>query len=139
MNVARIFLIIICTYLVGCHENISRIQFSKTVLYIGKINAGDSIRTSFEYKNIGDKPLKITHIDVECECTNITNANKSINPGEFGVINILYKSSKLSDIGEQQKSLSIQTNGVPQNILLYFKVKIINDSLKNLLSKSPTN
>lgn len=120
--------------LYSCHKG-PKIEFEKTAIDLGKIEAGQSVSTTFRYRNTGSKTLKITHVDVECECTNATNVNDLVEPGKFGEIRILYKSSKLSDFGEQFKSVSIQTNGIPKDVLLHFKVRVINDSLKNILSK----
>ena len=88
-----------------------RIKFEKETYDFGTIVSGDKVTYSFKFKNVGKTPLIITNAEASCGCTVPEYPNKPVNPGEEGVIKVIYDSS--GQTGMQNKVVNISSNAIP--------------------------
>lgn len=69
-------------------------------VYLGEVNAGNSIRGNFLIKNLGDSNLEIFKVKPTCGCTIFTLGKKNLKPGEESKIEIEIK-TKSKDINSE--------------------------------------
>lgn len=66
------------------------ITFNTNEIDLGKINRKEEQRSRFKIRNTGSNILKISHIDLSCECLKIENEISEINPGDTIYLNIIF-------------------------------------------------
>lgn len=104
--------------------NFTTIEWMETTKNFGKITEGEKVEVAFRFKNTGDKPLVIQHVQPSCGCTVAETPEKPIAPGEEGVIKGAFDSNGRT--GMQHKSLSVQANTKgTQNHELVFEVEVV--------------
>ena len=96
-----------------------KLHFPYPNFNFGVIVEGDEIDHSFQFKNIGNKPIDIKTIKVSCGCTTPSYPFTSIAPGETAMIDVSY--SSLNKWGKQKASLTVWTNGRPAKYTLYLE------------------
>lgn len=78
--------------------NAQVILFEKSEYDFGIVDSNkDSISHVYNFRNIGDKPLKIDYILVSCGCTATFTENKEYQPGEVGEIILSYYPENRTD------------------------------------------
>lgn len=101
----------------------SIIEFESTLIDLGKIKKGETVNTSFIFRNKGSKELQFKSIRPGCGCT-VTDLTKPYyQPGEQGKMDVTFNTDSL--IGEVIKDILIETNdpGKPE-IRLIIKAEI---------------
>ncbi|MBE6334389.1 MAG: DUF1573 domain-containing protein [Bacteroidales bacterium] len=102
-------------------QNQKRSIFLSDIFYIDSAAIGDTITIPFEYVNIYNNPLKITHVENSCNCTNAQFSNSEIVPLEKDKIIVQYVPDA---IGERILQLRIWHNQsiMPETITLYSNI-----------------
>ncbi|WP_235299000.1 DUF1573 domain-containing protein [Portibacter marinus] len=106
-------------------NEISSIEFIEDTLSFDTIQAGAVIQRSFEFRNIGAKPLYILDTKVSCGCTVTDYSNKAIAPGDTGSIKVKFDSEGKS--GYQNKSILVLSNSYPNEDRLYLQGYVKNE------------
>jgi hypothetical protein len=88
-----------------------RIKFEKETYDFGSITSGEKVTYNFKFKNIGQSPLIISNAEASCGCTVPEFPDKPVNPGEEGIIKVVFDSSGKS--GMQNKVVTITSNAIP--------------------------
>ncbi len=86
-----------------------RVALSQSDIDLGVVYRGDTKKTSFTIKNIGDKPLKILQVVPSCGCTALKKPKEVLQPGEEDRIDIEFSSATFRGRVES-KRIDIQTN-----------------------------
>jgi len=100
------------------------ITFEEPMKDMGEIYYGDSLKFTFKFKNTGDKDLIIENVITTCSCTSRNYTEGIIKPGESGVIDVSFDSSKQEKIGRQNKVITIISNAKnnPERVILNFNI-----------------
>ena len=97
----------------------AKMKFEKDIFEFGKIKQGDKVTYNFKFKNTGDAPLVIKNVDVSCGCTFPSYPFVPIQPGEEGVIGVIFNSEH--KVGRQKPTVTVITNARPRTHKLYLK------------------
>lgn len=92
-------------------EDAPKFKFEKEIFDFGVIQEGESVKTSFKFKNTGKTPLIITDATATCGCTQPEYPKTPIKPGEEGIITVVFNS--LGKVGMQDKVVTITSNANP--------------------------
>ncbi len=92
-------------------EDAPKFKFEKEIFDFGVIEEGESVRTSFKFKNTGKTPLIITDATATCGCTVPEYPKAPIKPGEEGIIIVVFNSQ--GKMGIQDKVVTITSNANP--------------------------
>jgi hypothetical protein len=115
-------LVFLLSILVSCNENTNqtqssvnfykntpaRISFDTLKHDFGDILGGEQVSFSFNFKNIGGKPLYINDVKTDCGCTSAKYNREPIAPDNKGSINVIFNSEGFS--GNTFKSMKVFTN-----------------------------
>ena len=86
-----------------------KIQFTKTKHVFGTIKEdGGLAQVTFNFKNTGNKPLKLTNVRASCGCTTPKWSKEPIQPGEEGFIDVSFNTT--GKMGIQNKSVTVTGN-----------------------------
>ncbi len=94
----------------------------KEIVELGTINQGDSIKHTYEFTNIGKKPLKIDYCNASCGCTVPTWPKEPIAPGAKGKITVVFDSKNKE--GQLFKNVSIYANTEPNLTTIGFNITV---------------
>lgn len=83
------------------------ITFNTNEIDLGKISRTEKARIKFTIWNTGKNIVRISHIDLSCECLNIENEITEINPGDSTCLNIIFHPD---DIGKFQREILLYGN-----------------------------
>jgi hypothetical protein len=86
-----------------------RIKFAAQTYDFGRSRAGEPVKYSFVFTNIGDQLLEVTAVNPGCGCTTVGDWTKKVDPGKTGVIPIQFNSAGYP-AGAVQKHPSIVCN-----------------------------
>jgi hypothetical protein len=93
---------------------------------LGKIKQGQIVEVEWHFKNTGNKPLIISNVSAGCGCTVAEKPQAPIAPGKEDFIKAQFN-SKNQHIGENQKTVTVVANTMPQtSYTLSFRVEITN-------------
>lgn len=99
------------------------IQWIDSVKDFGKIQEGQKLEVSFRFRNTGDKPLVIAHVQPSCGCTVAEESNEAVAPGAEGQIKATFNSE--GKVGTNHKTLTVTANTKgTQNHSLQFVVQV---------------
>lgn len=101
-------------------KKLSAVGFDRMLHDFGSIVADADYTTTFTIKNTGKKPLLIYEVKASCGCTVPTWNKKPIEPGTSDKIVVTFHPSK-SQLGEQDKTISVITNTSPGVAVLQLK------------------
>lgn len=93
-------------------EDAPKFKFEKEIFDFGVIQEGESVQTSFKFKNVGKTPLIITDATATCGCTIPEYPKTPIKPGEEGTITVVFNS--IGKTGIQDKVVTIKSNANPE-------------------------
>lgn len=93
-------------------EDAAKFKFEKEIFDFGVIQEGESVQTSFKFKNVGKSPLIITDATATCGCTVPEYPKTPIKPGEEGTITVVFNST--GKTGMQDKVVTIKSNANPE-------------------------
>ncbi len=68
----------------------TQISFEKSEIDMGELKQGKPQSASFRFKNVGENPLVIQHVEASCGCTEPQWPNKPVKPGEEAEITVTY-------------------------------------------------
>jgi hypothetical protein len=92
------------------------ITFEHTNYDFGTIKEGDKVSHSFKFTNNGKADLIIGDARGNCGCTVPKYPTQPIEPGESGVIDVVFNS--VGKHGKQNKSVTLVTNCIPSTRVL---------------------
>jgi len=112
-----------------------RISLSKSEIDLGVIYRGDTKKTSFTIKNIGDQPLKVLQVVPSCGCTALKKPKEILQPGEEDVIEVEFSSATFRGRVES-KRVDILTN---DPLAEYTSVRLSADVREELTPETGTS
>ena len=89
---------------------------------MGTIDEGQKLEVAFRFKNTGNKPLVIKHVQPGCGCTAADIPKEPIAPGQEGVIKGVFDSHGRE--GMQNKSMTVFTNTEAKQHIVSFSVTV---------------
>lgn len=89
-----------------------RIQFATTNYEFGKVHAGEVVKYTYAFTNIGDEPLEINAVHPGCGCTTATEWTHHAEPGQGGTIPVQFDSTKFN--GPVHKLVTVTSNDKQQ-------------------------
>jgi hypothetical protein len=94
-----------------------RAKFSTSVYDFGRTQAGEMVKYTFFFTNVGDQTLEISDVRTSCGCTAAGDWTRRVAPGQTGNVCIQFNSSNFS--GHVLKSISINSNDkqTPETVL----------------------
>src|ERR1035437_2189243 len=107
---------------------IAKFVISEEIHNFGSLKAGEVVSFTFVFKNEGTKTLTITDIDSGCGCTEVKIANKSVEPGQEGRIEVIYNSA--GEVGKQLKTITITSNAEKTKVQLFIRANVTNEIIK---------
>jgi hypothetical protein len=102
-----------------------QLKLSEESFDFGDILQGVSVSHIFTVKNVGDDDLIILTAKGSCGCTVPEWYSDWISPGETGEIKVTFNSG--DRIGKQKKTVTLQTNAIPNIKVLTITANIINN------------
>lgn len=99
------------------------IEFEQAVYDLGTFQQGDTVKSSFQFTNIGEGILEIDNVKPSCRCAELTYPEEPIKPGGKGTIFAAIDTEDKS--GEQTKFFTVIYNGNPpiERVKLVFFVE----------------
>ena len=98
-----------------------RIQFAEMARDFGKVIAGEVLRHTFAFTNVGDRVLELTEVRASCGCTTTGGWSRRVEPGQGGAIPIELHTSGFN--GPVTKPVTVRCNDTSQsNVVLQVKV-----------------
>lgn len=104
------------------------IKFKEAKQNFGFAHEGDTVKLSYELKNIGNKPLVISNYEVECGCTVMEKVDKAIFPGESYILKVTFDTHEKYD--RQDRIVKIISNAVNSPSELRFKGVVLKPKKK---------
>ena len=98
--------------------------FDSDTFHFDMMAVGTKVAHTFQFKNVGNAPLIISHVQPSCGCTALKDwPDKPIAAGESGQISIEFNAT--GSEGEVNKTVWVATNGEPKDKVLHIVGKII--------------
>lgn len=98
------------------------IEFSEEKHDFGDIEAGEKVSYAFSFKNTGSANLLINSAQGSCGCTVPSFPKEPIEPGETGLVDVIFNSEGKS--GMVEKTITLVTNCKPSTKILTIVAKI---------------
>lgn len=100
------------------------IEFKTVNHDFGTVVQGDVACYNFEYQNVGDAPLVISHVSSSCGCTATQWSKKPLMPGRKGKVKVSYDTGNL---GVFRKTIVVYSNATTSysNSILRIKGNVI--------------
>ncbi len=112
-----------------CNQIVAQeIKFKETKHNFGFVHEGDTVKLSYELKNVGDKALIISNYEVECGCTVMERVTKSIEPDETYIIKVTFDTHQKYD--RQDRIVKIISNAKNSPTELRFKGVVLKPKKK---------
>ncbi|WP_086047939.1 DUF1573 domain-containing protein [Hugenholtzia roseola] len=114
----------------------SKIELEKTTFNLGKMKKGEPITQRIKYKSTGATPLQVQSVySSSCKnCVTKGGAVVSVNPGESGILEIIYTPS---EPGVRKDFISIYTNSKSQRVInVTFEGEVIDGEAAESLLKT---
>jgi len=89
----------------------------------GQVTEGEKVVYVYEVTNTGKADLVLLSVRASCGCTTPKYDKKPIRPGKKGHIEVSFDTKGRP--GKQRKSISIVTNTVPPNTVLYLSGEVL--------------
>ena len=123
------FLISIISFLlIGSPVFSQEIKFKETKQSFGFVHEGDTVKLSYELKNVGDKPLIISNYEVECGCTKMESVASPIEPGQTYILKVTFDTHQKYD--RQDRIIKIISNATNSPTELRFKGVVLKPKKK---------
>lgn len=98
------------------------IQFDQEVYDLGTVVKDELKHAQIKFTNVGDAPL-IIEVASGCDCTTLEWPRSAVEPGDEGVIEVTYDSSK-RDKGLQEVTIDILSNAEASVTSTHFKILV---------------
>jgi hypothetical protein len=85
-----------------------RIKFEMPIYDFGRVQAGELVKYSFVFTNVGDESLEVSAVQPSCGCTTAGDWTHKVSPGETGKIAVQFNSSNFS--GPVYKTINVTSN-----------------------------
>lgn len=92
-------------------SSLGQFEFSEIEYDFGTIKEGAVVEHVFNFTNNGQAPLVISNITASCGCTSPDWTKTPINPGDKGMVKVVFNSTAKS--GAQAPTVTIQANTNP--------------------------
>ncbi len=112
-----------------------RLSLERTDIDLGVIYRGDTKKTSFTLKNVGNEPLKILQVVPSCGCTALKRPKEVLQPGEEEIVEVEFSSATFRGRVES-KRVDILTN---DPLAEYATVKLSADVREELAPETGTS
>lgn len=86
----------------------ARLEFSSPSHDFDTLIQGDIVTHKYEFKNTGNRELKISKVSPSCGCTAGKLSRDRFRPGEKGILEITFNSDRFTDL--QHKSVDVESN-----------------------------
>jgi hypothetical protein len=92
-------------------------QFATPVYDFGRAQAGELVKYSFIFTNVGDQALEVTAVQPSCGCTTAGDWTHRVEPGQTGTISVQFNSANFN--GPVFKTINVTSNDKqrPVNVL----------------------
>jgi hypothetical protein len=123
----KVFLFAVLCWATGmtaqAQQTDTTVVFDVTVHNFGDIvkNAGPQTY-AFEFTNTGAEPVTIQNVSASCGCTTPGWTKEPVAPGEKGEVKATYNPSAVIPF---DKTLTVYTSGVPAQIVLHIKGRVV--------------
>ena len=104
------------------------IKFMDAKQNFGFVHEGDTVKLSYELKNIGNEPLLISNYEVYCGCTVMEKVNTAILPGETYFLKVTFDTHEKYD--RQDRIIKIFSNATNSPSDLRFKGVVLKPNKK---------
>ena len=113
----------LCAGLAAQAQSDTTVKFTTLVHNFGDIvqNAGPQTY-AFEFTNVGAEPVTIQNVSASCGCTTPGWTKEPVAPGQKGEVKATYNPSSLIPF---DKTLTVYTSGVPAQIVLHIKGRVV--------------
>lgn len=98
-------------------------HFKQEIYDFGKIKEGEKISFAFQFSNTGKTPLIVSSATASCGCTVPTTPEEPIQPGENGMIEVVFNSE--GKMGFQNKTITIVSNTIPNTNMVYLRGEVL--------------
>ncbi|RNI24982.1 DUF1573 domain-containing protein [Rufibacter latericius] len=99
------------------------LTFEKDTHDFGNVTEGVQAVYEFKFKNTGNQPVIISHVQASCGCTTPEWPKEAILPGKTGVVKAGYNSAGRP--GAFSKTLTVTSNGTPETLSLFIKGTVV--------------
>lgn len=103
-------------------HQLGNLTFADTVHDFGRIKDGEVLSYDFEFVNTGKKEIIINEAKASCGCTVPVYPQYPIAPGKKEIIKVTFNSQGKK--GNNEKGVTIQTNGNPAVYTLIIKAQV---------------
>jgi len=86
----------------------AKLQIKDAKKNFGFVKKGDIVKLDYEITNIGNQPLLLNNIEIECSCTTAEYDKDPILPGKTSVITIIFDTKSAYD--RQDRTVSVTSN-----------------------------
>ncbi len=100
-----------------------QLLFMHTLVDVDSISQHTIQSVSYRFVNTGKSPLIISNAQSSCGCLVASWPKEPIMPGKTGEIKVQF--SPTGKLGNQYKTITVQSNGSVQTIVLHFKCIIV--------------
>ncbi len=117
----------------GKKKNIGKLEFTKEIHNFGTLKEGEIVAYSFQFKNNGTAPFRLTKVEPTCGCLSIQYNKDEIAIQGLSVIDVIFHSE--GEWGNQLKSVMIETSDGEKKTLTigaYVENENFNFDLNNL-------
>lgn len=100
----------------------ARFSSNTELVQLGQLEWKRPAKANYIVTNTGDKPLVLTNVEPDCDCSSVQWTQTPIAPGEKGDICVTFDASLL---GKFQKSVAVMTNAEPHLVYLRFSGEVV--------------
>jgi hypothetical protein len=86
----------------------AKFEFAEMQHDFGNLKEGEVVKHTYKFKNVGDAPLVISNVQVQCGCTTPSYTKTPVPPNGEGTIELQFDSSGKS--GPQHKTATVMAN-----------------------------
>ena len=100
----------------------ARFTSNTELINLGQIEWKHPATVRYVITNTGDKPLVLTEVEPDCECSSVQWTQAPIAPGERGEVSVTFDAQLL---GRFQKSVAVMTNAEPYLVYLRLAGEVV--------------
>jgi len=111
------------------------ITFAETSWDFGQIRATEKLTHRFSFKNTGDSTVRIINITPSCGCMAVLAGDKSVLPGEYGFIDVIF-----NPVGKKNNFssfVSVETDEKKPPYLLKLEAEIVSKPFAKVKFQGP--
>jgi hypothetical protein len=85
-----------------------KIQFATPIYDFGRVQAGETVKYSFIFTNVGDELLEVSNVQPSCGCTTAGDWTRSVAAGATGKVPVQFNSAAFN--GQVFKTVTVTCN-----------------------------